>query len=65
MGVSRAGLERYYPEMENLLGYCRFGDCSHLHEPHCAIREAVDSGEIPQSRYEGYRRIFESLGADD
>lgn len=64
-GVSRAGLERYYPEMENLLGHCRFGDCSHLHEPHCAIREAVASGEIPQSRYEGYRRIFESLGADD
>ena len=62
-GVKRADLEQYYAEMVPLLGQCQFGDCSHLHEPHCAVREAVAAGEMAQSRYDAYRRIAESLGA--
>ncbi len=36
---------------------CRFQDCSHLHEPDCAVRAAVDSGAIAASRYDSYRTI--------
>ena len=60
-GIKRADLDRYYPEILPLLGQCQFGDYSHLHEPYCAIREAVASGQMAQSRYEAYIRIAESL----
>jgi ribosome biogenesis GTPase len=44
------------------LGGCAFNDCSHLHEPRCAVRAAVDAGEIPAERYDSYRRL--RLGED-
>ncbi|MDY7094746.1 MAG: ribosome small subunit-dependent GTPase A [Acidobacteriota bacterium] len=40
---------------------CRFTDCTHTHEPQCGVREAVAAGEIPEQRYEAYRRILDSL----
>ena len=64
-GVKPAELATYYPELESLLGQCQFGDCSHLHEPSCAVRAAVADGLITPVRYEGYRRIFESLSSDE
>lgn len=64
-GVKSAELAAYYPELEPLLGQCRFGDCSHLHEPDCAVRAAVAAGCVASARYEGYRRIFESLSGDE
>lgn len=60
-GIKCADLAEYYPEMEPLLGQCQFGDCSHLHEPHCVVQDAVVSGLVTRARYEGYRRIYESL----
>ncbi|NND53554.1 MAG: ribosome small subunit-dependent GTPase A [Gammaproteobacteria bacterium] len=36
---------------------CRFANCSHLREPGCAVRDAVDSGDITERRYESYRRM--------
>ena len=64
-GINPAELETYYPELEPLRGQCQFGDCSHLHEPGCAVRAAVADGRIASARYEGYRRIFESLSSDE
>jgi len=64
-GVKSAELETYYPELEPLRSQCQFGDCSHLHEPGCAVRAAVATGRIASARYEGYRRIFESLSRDE
>lgn len=64
-GVKSAELAEYYPELEPLRGQCQFGDCSHLHEPGCAVRAAVAAGRIAPVRYEGYRRIFESLSSDE
>ena len=64
-GVEPAELAAYYPELEPLQGQCQFGDCSHLHEPGCAVRTAVATGHVASARYEGYRRIFESLSSDD
>ena len=51
-------LDAYFPEFRPYLGDCRFGHgCSHIHEPGCAISEAVDAGEIPEARYESYRAL--------
>ncbi|HEX6127642.1 MAG TPA: ribosome small subunit-dependent GTPase A [Candidatus Limnocylindria bacterium] len=47
-----------FPEFVRHLGGCGFNDCSHLHEPRCAIRAAVDAGEIPPERYDSYRRLL-------
>ncbi len=43
---------------------CHFRDCTHLHEPGCQIRHAVEEGRIAPSRYEGYSRIMAELQAD-
>jgi ribosome biogenesis GTPase len=40
---------------------CHFRDCTHLHEPGCNIRDAVNDGRITSSRYEGYGRIMAEL----
>ena len=41
------------------LGQCRFDDCRHLKEPHCAVKGAVESGAILQSRYDSYQALAE------
>ena len=60
-GVNRGKLTRYFVEMAPLTGRCRFRDCTHIHEPGCAIRDAVKSGRITGLRYEGFKRLQESL----
>jgi len=59
--VTREDLPHYYPEFERYLGRCRFSVCSHTHEPGCAVKEAVDNGDISQFRYDNYLAIAESL----
>jgi len=53
-------LEAFFPEMSPCLGRCRFTPCTHRHEPDCAVREAVEHGEIAETRYESYCRMFDS-----
>ncbi len=60
--IPRAELAGYFVEMAPLAGQCHFRDCLHLGEPGCAVRQAVERGQIAAGRYEGYRRIAESLG---
>jgi ribosome biogenesis GTPase len=60
LGSIEAGeLAGAFREMRALAGRCRFTDCSHLREPGCAVREAVDSGAIAASRYASYRKMLE------
>ena len=54
----------YFPEFERHVAQCRFNDCSHTHEPHCAVIDAVDNGLIPERRYDGYLRLLETLEED-
>lgn len=56
-------LDAYFPEISGRVADCRFSDCSHHHEPGCAVREAVDRGSIDRGRYESYLRI--RLGEGD
>jgi len=60
-GVSAQELGFYFPEMEALALQCRFRNCTHVHEPGCAVRDAVEAGELPRLRYESYRRILDSV----
>lgn len=52
-------LWHYFPEMISRAGECRFFNCTHTHEPHCAVVEAVKQGEIAFSRYESYLKILD------
>jgi len=59
--VDRTDLALYYPEMKNISSECRYPGCTHTHEPDCAVKDAVDSGDIQMLRYENYLKIYESL----
>ena len=56
--VTPAELVQGFREMRDLTANCRFNDCTHLHEPDCAVQAAVAQGRVAQSRYESYRRIL-------
>ena len=56
-----AQLPWYFPEFEPLAPQCRFNNCTHTHEPECAVVAAVAAGQLPARRYEGYLRILESI----
>lgn len=59
--VHRYELVLHFPEIEAWVGHCRFNDCTHTHEPGCAVIQAVENGHIPWSRYASYQAIYESL----
>lgn len=59
--VEAANLWMFFPEMRHREKNCRFAGCSHIHEPDCAIRQAMDDGEISSSRYENYVQIYQEL----
>ena len=50
---------RYFPEMMRLAPECRFYNCTHTHEPGCAVTEAVKQGEVAWSRYDSYLKILD------
>ena len=52
-------LEAAFPEIADRAGSCRFPNCTHQHEPECAIREAVESGKIADGRLKSFQRILE------
>lgn len=56
-------LDGYFPELRSLVEDCQFSDCMHLHEPGCAVREALMKGQIHPDRYESYVRM--RLGQED
>lgn len=60
-GIEAEELWRYFPEFLPCEPYCRFQGCMHIHEPDCAVKEAVEKGEIPRSRYENYVLLAEEL----
>jgi ribosome biogenesis GTPase / thiamine phosphate phosphatase len=47
-----------FPEFREHLGACAFNDCTHLHEPRCGLRAAVECGAVSEERYDSYRRLL-------
>lgn len=50
-------IDGYFPEIRPLVAQCQFSDCTHIHEPGCAVVEAVEKGEIHPQRYDSYLRL--------
>ncbi len=59
--MSRMALAHGFREFSPYLGHCRFRDCRHETEPHCALREAVEKGEISTLRLQSYLRLCVQL----
>ena len=58
-------LDAYFREIAPLVEQCQFSDCSHRHEPGCAVKAAVEDGRIHPARYESYLRLREEHEALD
>ena len=58
-------LDGYFPELRELVAACQFSDCTHLHEPGCAVLEAVEQGLVHPARYESYVRMRLGQTEDD
>jgi ribosome biogenesis GTPase len=54
-------LDAYFIDIAAYVEHCRFGNCSHVNEPKCAVRAAVKNGEINQTRYKNYLILREEL----
>ncbi len=59
-GMLPERLQDYYEEFKPYTD-CRFQPCSHIHEPDCSVKRAVEAGEIPEERYEHYMQIYREL----
>ncbi len=52
--LEKETLAQRFPEMRQLMAACRFSNCTHLHEPGCAVKNALEEGDIAQFRYKNY-----------
>lgn len=59
-GMLQEQLQDYYEEFKPYTD-CRFQPCSHIHEPDCSVKRAVEAGEVPEERYEHYMQIYREL----
>ena len=57
--ISKDDLQYAFVEFAPYLGSCKFADCRHINEIGCAVKGAVDGGEIPRSRYESYKALYD------
>ena len=57
--ILKENLQYAFPEFGRYLGQCQFRDCSHRKEPGCAVTAALCNGDIGQSRYESYLKLYE------
>ena len=59
VNLEKEEIARYFPEMLRAAEGCRFTPCTHTHEPGCAVKEAVENGEISAERYSSYLGMIE------
>lgn len=57
--ILKENLQYAFPDFAPYIGHCQFADCSHRREPGCAVRVALDAGQIVPSRYESYQRLYD------
>lgn len=61
VNMEKEEISHYFPEIFSESTRCKFGNCVHINEPKCAVKAAVENGEIAESRYSNYLSILESL----
>ncbi len=59
--IKTSEIAHYYLDFENYYDLCAFRDCTHTHEPDCAVKEALTDGKIKKDRYERYLEIFKEI----
>ncbi|OEH92581.1 ribosome small subunit-dependent GTPase A [Bacillus solimangrovi] len=59
--ASDSSLSDAFQDIESLANQCRFRDCQHVNEPHCAVKKAINNGELTQARYESYKKLQKEL----
>ena len=57
--ILKENLQYAFPDFGPYIGRCQFADCAHLKEPGCAVRGALEAGDIQPSRYDSYCRLYE------
>jgi ribosome biogenesis GTPase len=57
--IDQNSLRFYFPEFQNYYLNCKYSNCTHTHEPECAVKKAVFESKISKQRYESYIRMFE------
>lgn len=60
-GIYKKDLPQYFVEFRDFIMNCQFSDCTHIHEPGCAVKQAVEEGKILPERYRNYINISHSL----
>lgn len=63
--IPKQELSHYFPEMREMLNDCQFNNCLHINEPGCAVKQAVERGDIATERYVSYYNILESINEHD
>ncbi|MDR2556443.1 MAG: ribosome small subunit-dependent GTPase A [Bacteroidales bacterium] len=56
--INTEELSQYFPEMERVRTHCAYSNCTHTHEPHCTVKEMVETGKIHPQRYQSYLNIL-------
>ena len=64
VGDAAHGIETLFAEIVELAPACRFSDCTHLHEPGCAVQAAVADGRLDAERLSRWRRLFDENRAN-
>ena len=60
-GIEPLAVRELFPEFRKLNSCCRYSDCIHINEPECAVKEALQHGDISLSRYESYKSMTEEV----
>jgi len=64
LGIESTDLSKAFSDINELSGQCRFSDCTHTKEPGCAVREAIESGLLPEERLSSYLKLKKEAGYD-
>ncbi len=59
--ISKEELAHYFPEMKSRMHDCKYNNCIHINEPHCAVKKAVEEGQVSTERYLSYQHMLELL----
>jgi ribosome biogenesis GTPase len=57
--LDKAVISHYFPEMRALMNECKFNNCQHVNEPKCAVKEAMETGNLDESRYMTYMQLMQ------
>jgi len=62
--LEQIDIQSGFKEIASFAMTCKFNDCSHVHEPNCAVLEAMEDGSIDVTRYEHFRALLQSEGTN-